>query len=88
MAAILAIIFAAINGGQDRCLDTKQSTLTTGLVGGIVGHYACCNGDTWSSELGMLSNSQPRLITTFKVKIFMCLEMSFHVPWITSLTLH
>ncbi|XP_010925296.1 protein PGR isoform X1 [Elaeis guineensis] len=66
IASILAIIFAAINGGQDMCLDTKRSSLTTGLVGGIIGHYACCNGDTWSSELGMLSNSQPRLITTFK----------------------
>ncbi|KAF3326973.1 Transmembrane protein 19 [Carex littledalei] len=33
---------------------------------GIVGHYSCSNGDTWSSELGIISNSQPRLITTFK----------------------
>eukprot|EP00842_Homolaphlyctis_polyrhiza_P005815 jgi/Hompol1/6234/HPOL_004893-RA len=31
-----------------------------------VAHFACCNGDTWASELGILSPSQPVLITTLK----------------------
>lgn len=66
LATILVLIVAMETGGQDRCLDSKDSTLLTGLIGGIIGHYSCCNGDTWSSEIGMLSNAQPRLITTFK----------------------
>lgn len=66
IATVLAAIFWKLVGWQDVCLDTKESALVTALVGGIIGHYCCCNGDTWSSELGVLSDAQPRLITTFK----------------------
>ncbi|KAI8620950.1 integral membrane protein DUF92-domain-containing protein [Chytriomyces sp. MP71] len=40
--------------------------LNTALIAAYIGHYACCNGDTWASELGVLSHGQPFLITTFK----------------------
>lgn len=66
IASVLLVILAALASGQDRCLDTNESKIITSLMGGIIGHYACCNGDTWSSELGILSSSQPRLITNFK----------------------
>lgn len=67
IATILVAIVGKMTGGQDRCLDTRTSRVITCLVGGILGHYSCCNGDTWSSELGMLSSAQPRLVTNFKV---------------------
>ncbi|KAG2718592.1 hypothetical protein I3760_03G227400 [Carya illinoinensis] len=66
IAMVLVVIIWKLTGGQDKCLDSKDSTLVTSLLGGIIGHYCCCNGDTWSSELGVLSDAQPRLITTFK----------------------
>ncbi|XP_052198474.1 protein PGR [Diospyros lotus] len=66
IASVLVLIVWKLIGSQDKCLDSKESPLVTSLIGGIIGHYSCCNGDTWSSELGILSDAQPRLITTLK----------------------
>lgn len=66
IASVLILVIWKLVGWEDECLDTRESTLVTSLLGGIIGHYACCNGDTWSSEIGVLSDAQPRLITTFK----------------------
>lgn len=67
IASLLVLAVWRLAGWEDKCLDGKESAVITSLIGGIIGHYSSCNGDTWSSELGVLSDAQPRLITTFKV---------------------
>ncbi|KAL3747553.1 hypothetical protein ACJRO7_016359 [Eucalyptus globulus] len=66
IATVLVVVIWTLTGWKDECLDSRKSSLVTSLIGGVIGHYCCCNGDTWSSELGILSDEQPRLITTFK----------------------
>ncbi|KAF5945786.1 hypothetical protein HYC85_016014 [Camellia sinensis] len=69
IATLLVLIVWMMTRSQDKCLDSKESQFLTSLIGGVIGHYSCCNGDTWSSELGILSDAQPRLITTLKVPV-------------------
>uniref|UniRef100_A0A804QJP3 Uncharacterized protein n=1 Tax=Zea mays TaxID=4577 RepID=A0A804QJP3_MAIZE len=66
IASISVVLIALVIRGIDRCLDSKESTLVIALIDGVIGHYACCNGDTWSSELDILCKAEPRIITTFK----------------------
>jgi len=40
--------------------------LQTSLLCAYIGHYACCTGDTWASELGALEKAMPVLITKCK----------------------
>lgn len=67
IASVLVVAIWVLTEGEDKCLNSKDSPLITSLIGGIIGHYSCCNGDTWSSEIGILSDDRPLLITTFKV---------------------
>lgn len=67
VVVILSLLFFSEVGYGERIISFSKDFTASVLLTGIVGSLACCNGDTWSSEIGTVAAIfQPRLITTFQ----------------------
>lgn len=67
MATELSLLYLLDVGSADLPVDFRHHYRASWLGMGILGALACCNGDTWASELGsVLSKNDPILITTLK----------------------
>eukprot|EP01100_Stratorugosa_tubuloviscum_P011233 TRINITY_DN4984_c0_g1_i3.p1 TRINITY_DN4984_c0_g1~~TRINITY_DN4984_c0_g1_i3.p1 ORF type:complete len:287 (+),score=110.83 TRINITY_DN4984_c0_g1_i3:113-973(+) len=62
-ATFVILVLMATVGFQEHALDFSTRAWESLLLITFLSHYACCNGDTWSSEIGIVSKAQPILIT-------------------------
>jgi uncharacterized protein (TIGR00297 family) len=70
--SVIATVIAGIYYyacGEDTHIDfTDHNSIGAILWILYVAHYACANADTWASEIGILSKSKPRLVTTLFIR--------------------
>ena len=63
----LALLYLLDCGSGERPIDFLTQYRCSWLGVGILGAFACCNGDTWASEIGsVVGSGDPFLITSRK----------------------
>lgn len=64
---VISLLFISEVGCGERLINFSNDFTAAVLLTSMIGTLACCNGDTWSSEIGTVANLfQPRLITTLQ----------------------
>lgn len=67
MAMQLALLYLLDCGSSERPIDFSAQYRSSWLSIAVMSAFACCNGDTWASEIGsVVGRSDPFLITTRK----------------------
>ena len=62
----ILILIHSILFNKPTSIENENNIYKNYIISSFICYYSCCNGDTWSSELGILSKSEPVMITNFK----------------------
>lgn len=63
---LLCLLYLIYVGVDEKPVDFWLNFTGSSLLVGIMGGYACANGDTWASECGILSEGKVFLVTGFR----------------------